>query len=120
MHTLCKKCTCTRDATVQKLLCHGNYCELILSLARASFSLSFAALLLSGQNQSLDAVRSRNPSTSTLAHDVVAAAVLHKHYSIIHVGAGLIQFFFVLNQNVAVGVTSSRILFSPFFHWPFQ
>jgi len=27
--------------TVQKLLCHGSYCELILSLARASCRLSF-------------------------------------------------------------------------------
>ena len=30
-------------ATVQKLLCHGNDCELVLSLARASYRLSFAA-----------------------------------------------------------------------------
>jgi len=30
-------------ATVQKLLCCGNYCELILSLVRASCRLSFAA-----------------------------------------------------------------------------
>jgi len=29
-------------ATVQKLLCHGSYCKLILSLARASCRLSFA------------------------------------------------------------------------------
>ena len=29
-------------ATVQKLLCHGKYCKLILSLARASCRLSFA------------------------------------------------------------------------------
>jgi len=29
-------------ATVQKLLCHGNYCELILSPVRASFRLLFA------------------------------------------------------------------------------
>ena len=32
-------------ATVLKLLCHGSYCELILSLARASWRLSFAAHL---------------------------------------------------------------------------
>ena len=30
-------------ATVQKLLCHGSYCEFVLSLARASCRLSFAA-----------------------------------------------------------------------------
>ena len=50
------------------------------------------ALLLSRRNQSPDAVRSRNPSKSTLAHDAVAAAVSHKLHSIIRVGAGLIQF----------------------------
>jgi len=30
-------------ATVQKLLCHESYCELVLSLAQASCRLSFAA-----------------------------------------------------------------------------
>jgi len=38
-----------------------------------------------------DAVRSRNPSKSTLTLDAVAAAVSHKHHSIIRVCAGLIQ-----------------------------
>jgi len=33
-------CMCTY-ATVQQLLCHGSYCELILSLARTSCRLSF-------------------------------------------------------------------------------
>jgi len=46
--------------------------------------------LLSRRNPSPDAARSRNPSKSTLAHDAVAAAVSHKHHSIIRVGAGLI------------------------------
>jgi len=41
-------------ATVQTLLCHGSYCELILSLARASCRLSFAA-------------RSCRPSTNPVA-----------------------------------------------------
>jgi len=49
------------------------------------------ALLLSRWNQSPDAIRSRNPFKSTLAHDAVAAVVSHKHHSIICVGAGLIQ-----------------------------
>jgi len=31
-------------ATVQKILCHESYCELILSLVQASCRLSFAAL----------------------------------------------------------------------------
>ena len=35
-------------------------------------------------------VRLRNPIKSTLAHDAVAAVVLHKHHLIIRVGAGLI------------------------------
>jgi len=79
-------------ATVQKLLCHRSYCEVILTLAQASCRLLFATrLLLSGRNQLCDAVRSRNPSKSTLAHDVVVAAVSHKHNSIICVGAGLIR-----------------------------
>jgi len=50
------------------------------------------ALLVSRQNQSPDAVCSRNPSKFTLPYDAVAAAVLHKHHSIICVGAGLFQF----------------------------
>jgi len=57
------------------------------------------ALLLSRQNQSPDAVRSRNPFKSTLGHDAVAAAVSHKHYSIIRVGAGLIQIVYGLHSK---------------------
>jgi len=75
-------------ATVQKLLCHGNYCEL---------SCLQPSMLLSRQNQSPDAVRSSNPSKSTIALDAVAAAVSHKHHSIIRVGAGLTQFVYVLH-----------------------
>ena len=72
-------------------------------------------LLLSRPNPSPNAVRSRNPSESTIAHDAVAAAVLHKHHLIIRVGAGLIQFVYVSYTHLATGVTSSRILFGPFF-----
>ena len=39
-------------ATVQKLLCHGNYCVLILSPVRASFRLSFAARPAVGSTKS--------------------------------------------------------------------
>jgi len=53
----------------------------------------------------------KNPSKSTLAHDTVAAAVLHKHHPIIHVGAGLIQFVYGSHSRWATGVTSSKILF---------
>ena len=72
--------SCMRSyATVQKLVCHESYCELILSLARASCRLSFLSCLLSSRNRSPDNFRSRNPSKSSLAHDVVTAAVSHKH-----------------------------------------
>jgi len=100
-------------ATVHKLLCHGNYCELILS-HRAGYRLP-PALLLSRRNQLPDAVRSRNPSKSTLAHDAVAAAVSHKHHSIIRVGAlqASSSLFMVRAPHVATGLTSSKIPFSP-------
>jgi len=49
-------------------------------------------VLLSRPNPSPDAIRSRNPLKSTLAHDAVATVVSRKHHSIIRVGAGLIQF----------------------------
>ena len=85
-------------ATVQKLLCHGNYCELISSLVRASCRLSFAAHRAVVSTKAVtDVVGSRNPSKSRLAHDAVAAAVSHKHHSIIRVGAGLTQFVYVLH-----------------------
>ena len=80
-------------AMVQKLLCHGSYCELILSLARVSCRLSFVACsyCLScclDQTRRPTLFAQKNPCKSTLA----AAAVSHKHHSIIRVGAGLILF----------------------------
>ena len=74
-------------AMVQKLLRHGSYCELTLSLARASCRLSFAACSCHpscclDQPPSPDAFRSRILSKSTLSHDAVDAAVSHKHQSI--------------------------------------
>jgi len=72
------------------------------------------AQLLSRPNPLPDAVRSGNPSKSTLAHDAVAAAVSHKHHSIIRVGAGLILFVYGSHSRLATGVTSSKILFWPF------
>ena len=62
-----------------------------------------------------DAVRSRNPSKSTLAHDAVATAVLHKHHPIICVGAGLIQFVYRSHLRLATEATSNRNAFSLFF-----
>ena len=105
-------------STVQQLLCHGGYCELILSLARTSCRLLFharpTARPLAG-NPLRDAVRSRNPSKSTLAHDAVATAVLRKHHLIIRVGAGLIQFVYRSHLRLATEVTRNRNAFSPFF-----
>jgi len=120
--TLCKKMhmdLCMRSySTVQQLLCHGGYCELILSLARTSCRLLFTARPtarpLAG-NPLRDVVRSRNPSKSTLAHDAVATAVLQKHHPIICVGAGLIQFVYRSHLRLATEVTCNRNAFSPFF-----
>jgi len=64
--------------------------------------------LLSRPNPSSDAVRTRNPTKSTLAHDAVAAAVSHKHHSIIHVGAGLIQFVHGSHSCLATEFTHHR------------
>ena len=112
MPTLCKKMhmdSCMRAySTLQQLLCHGGYCELILSLAQTSCRLLFSARptahplagnplcdVVHSRNPSKSLLaRSRNPSKSTLAHDAVATAVLHKHHPIIRVGAGLIQFVY--------------------------
>ena len=105
-------------STVQQLLCHGSYCELILSLARTSCRLLFtarsAARPLAG-NPLRSAVRSRNPSKSTLAHDAVATAVFHKHHPIIRVGAGLIQFVYRSHLHLATEATRDRNAFLPFF-----
>jgi len=57
----------------------------------------------------------KNPSKSTLAHDAVAAVVLHKHHPIIRIGAGLIQFVYGSHSRWTTGVTSAKFLFLPFF-----
>jgi len=105
-------------STVQQLLCHGIYCELIFSLARTSCRLLFTACPPSrplAGNPLRDVVRSRNPSKSTLAHDAVATAVLHKHHPIIRVGADLIQFVYRPHLRLATKATRNRNAFSPFF-----
>jgi len=105
-------------STVQQLLCHESFCELILSLARTSCRLLFTACPsarpLAG-NPLRNAVLSRNPSKSSLAHDAVATAVLHKHHPIIRVGAGLIQFVYRSHLRLATEATRNRNAFSPFF-----
>jgi len=104
-------------SSVQQLLCHRGYCELTLSLARTSCRLLFTARPTArpfAGNPLRDAVRSRNPSKSTLAHDGFATAVLHKHHQIICVGAGLIQFVYRSHLCQATEVTRNRNAFSPF------
>ena len=77
-------------------------------------------LLPARVNPSPDAVRSRNPSKSTLAHDAVNAAVSHKHHSIICVGAGLIQFVYGSHSRLAVYLILHKVLFSPRFSRAFH
>ena len=122
MLTLCKKMrmdSCMRAcSTVQQLLCHGGYCELILSLARTSCRLLFTARPTArprAGNPLRDVVRSRNPSKSTLAHDAVGTVVLHKHHPIIRVDAGLIRFVYRSHLRLATEATRNKNSFSPFF-----
>ena len=116
MPTLCKKCIWTRVCAPIQLPCHGSYCELILSLARTSCRLLFTARPTARSLAALrDVVRSRNPSKSTLAHDAVTTAVLHKHHPIIRVGEGLIQFVYRSHLRLATKATRNRNAFSPFF-----
>jgi len=61
--------------------------------------------LLSRLNLMPNAVCSRYPSKSTIAHDAVAAAVSHKHHSIIRIGKGLSSLF--------MGCTCARPRSSP-------
>jgi len=75
----------------------------------------FLPVLLSRPNPSPDALRSKNPSKSTLAHDAVAAAVLHKHHSIIHVGGGFILFVHGSHSRLATDLIPYKVLFSQWF-----
>ena len=60
-------------------------------------------------------VRLRNPIKSTIAHDAVAAVVLHKHHLIIRVGAGFIQFVYGLRSHLANGgYPSQKCVFAIF------
>jgi len=54
----------------------------------------------------------RNPSKTTLAHDAVAAVVLHKHRLIIRFGAGLIQFVYGSHSRMTADLTLYKNLFS--------
>jgi len=104
-------------STVQQLLCHGDYCELILSFARTSCRLLFSARPTARplvDNPLHDVVISRNPSKSRLTHDAVATAVLHKHHPIIRVGAGLIQFVYRSHLRLATEATITEMHFRHF------
>jgi len=83
----------------------------VLREHRAGYHLP-PAHLLSGPNHLPDAVCSKNPSKSTLAHDAVAAAVSHNHHPIIRVGTGLIQFVYGSHSNCHL---SQRSIFTIFF-----
>ena len=87
--------------TVQEFPCHGNYCEIILSLVRTSCRLSFPPALLPLRRVG------RPPASplfaNTFKFKLAAAVVLYKHHPIIRVGAGLIQFVYVSHSRMAVG-----------------
>ena len=81
-------------AMVQELLCHENYCELIQSLAQALFRLSFPACHAVVSTKSVARWCSPKKSVQIHAsswHGRRCGPVLHQHYSIIRVGAGLIR-----------------------------
>jgi len=95
-----RPCNGAENSLPWKLL--RNYLESCASIVQAVVCRPLLPpLLLSLPNPSPDAVRSRNPSKSTLAHDAVAAAVSQKHHSIICVGAGLIQFVYGSHSRLA-------------------
>ena len=56
----------------------------------------------------------KNRPKSTPAHGSVAAEVLHKHHSIIRVGAGLLQFVHALYLHLSREAISIKNLFLPF------
>jgi len=87
-----------------------------LSLARTSCRLLFTARPTARPlaGNPLRDVRSRNPSKSTLAHDVVGTAVLHKHHLIIRVGAGLIQFVYRSHLRLSTEATVTEMHFRHF------
>jgi len=116
-----QKCICTRACAHMQRYRSFFAMEAIANLSwvlrehRAGCRLppALAAPPALSTNPSPDAVRSRNLSKSTLAHDVVAAAVSHKHHSIICVGAGLIQFVDGPHLCLAMELIHQRILILP-------
>jgi len=122
MHTLCKNAY----ALVHARLCNGAAASLPWKLLR-TYHESCANIVQAvvcrpppADNPSPDAARFKNPSKSTLAHDAVAAAVLHKHHPIIPVGAGLIQFVYGSRSLLANGGYPSEKCISAIFARVFQ
>ena len=104
--------------TVQKLLCHGNHCELILSLVRAPCRLSFAVSTTAVSTKSVARRCSLKKSVQIHASSWRGrrcAAVSHKDHSFIRVGAGLIQFVYGSHSRLAADLILHKILFPPFF-----
>ena len=121
MPTLYKKCIWTRVCAPIQLcffameaIANLSWARLARTSCRLSFTARPSARSLAG-NPLGDVVRSRNPSKSTLAHEAVATAVLHKHHPIIRVGAGLIQFVYRSYLCLATEATRNRNAFPPFF-----
>jgi len=109
-------CNSAKDSLPWKLLRTYPESQACASIVQAVVCrLLLLPVLLSRPNPSPDAVRSRNPSKSTLTHDAVAAVVLHKHHSIICVGAVLIQFVYGSHSRLAADFMPNKVLFSPWF-----
>ena len=91
-----------------------TYLESCATSCRLSFPPALLPLRRAGRPPAgplQDTVCLRNSSISTLAHDAVAAVVLHKHHSIIRVGAVLIQFVYASHSRMAADLTLDKNLF---------
>ena len=123
-HTPRKKCACTRACAPMQRCRKFFAMETIANLSRVLCEHRAGCrlpptVLLSRRKQSPDVVGSRNPSKSRLAHDAVAAAVSHKHHSIIRVGAGLIWFALeTWPWSSSIKEIYFRHLFARFFEYP--
>jgi len=113
MHTLsnARLCNSTEASVPWKVM--RNYLESCASIVQTV--VCRLPVLLSRRIRSPDAVCSRNPSNSALGHDAIAAAVSHKHHSIICVGAGLVEFVFGSHSKRAPVHPSQRSIFTIFF-----
>jgi len=84
---------------------HRADCRLPLALLPPALLLAVRQLILFA----------KNPSKSTLPHDVVATAVLYKHHLIIRAGAGLIQFVYGSHSRGPRGSLHQKFYFCNFF-----